>query len=130
MEELAYGEKLAVIKVLTEIMKADNVIDENEVNYIEQLTTSFALNENYEFELQNLNLHHALDSIRELPVSQKEMVAKMMGNMIVCDKDINYDEVMLYNAFCQSCNIDKDFDANDYPGLSISGPFVNPEDLL
>ena len=54
----------------------------------------------------------------------------MMGKMIVIDKDINYNEVKLYNAVCESCNIERDFNVEDYPGLTFSGPFVNPEDLM
>ena len=130
MEELSYHEKLAVVKVLTELMYADHVIDENEVAYLDELTSSFALNDNYKSEMQSVTLPHALASIRELDVAQKEMVAKMMGNMIVCDKDINYDEVRLYNAFCNACDINGHFNMEDYPGLSLSGPFVNPEDLM
>jgi len=63
-------------------------------------------------------------------VDQKGEVAKMMGKMIVIDKDINYNEVKLYNAFCESCDIEKDFNVDDYPEFSLSGPFVNPEDVM
>ena len=54
----------------------------------------------------------------------------MMGKMIVIDNDINYNEVKLYNAFCESCDIEKDFNVEDYPEYSLSGPFVNPEDVM
>ena len=53
-----------------------------------------------------------------------------MGKMIVIDEDINYNEVKLYNAVCESCNIERDFNVEDYHGLTFSGPFVNPEDLM
>ena len=72
----------------------------------------------------------ALATIRELNVEQKEMVAKMMGKMIVIDNDINYNEVKLYNTFCESCNIEKDFNVKDYNEVTLSGPFTNPEELL
>ena len=72
----------------------------------------------------------ALATIRTLDVDQKSEIAKMMGKMIVIDNDINYNEVKLYNAFCESCDIEKDFNVEDYPGYSLSGPFVNPEDVM
>lgn len=71
----------------------------------------------------------ALATIRELKVDQKEEVAKMMGKMIVVDNDINYNEVKLYNAFCESCSIEKSFNVGDYSDVTLSGPFVNPEEL-
>ena len=63
------------------------------------------------------------------PKTQNE-IAKMMGKMIVVDEDINYNEVKLYNAFRESCDIEKDFSVDDYPEYSLSGPFINPEEML
>ena len=95
-----------------------------------EVIKSFNLNGNYQSDVDSLITLQALSTIRELSVEQKGEVAKMMGNMIVIDKDINYNEVKLYNAFCESCDIEKDFTVNNYPGFSLSGPFVNPEDLM
>jgi uncharacterized tellurite resistance protein B-like protein len=130
MEELKYNEKIAVIKVLTEILNADNVVHESEVAYMENVIQSFSLDESHKSDVDNLMTLQALSTIRELSVDQKGEIAKMMGKMIVIDKDINYNEVKLYNAFCESCDIDKDFNVSDYPDYSLSGPFVNPEDLM
>lgn len=130
MEELTYNAKIAVIKVLTEIQNADKIVHEKEVEYMNEVITSFCLPESYKQEVNSLMTLQALSTIRELPIAQKEMVAKMMGNMIVCDKDINYNEVKLYNAFCESCDIEHDFSVEDYSDFSLSGPFVNPEKLM
>ena len=130
MEELTYKAKIAVIKILTEIQNADNIIHPKEEEYMNEVVAAFGLNESYKQDVNDLMTLKALSSIRELSVSQKEEVAKMMGNMIVCDKDINYEEVKLYHAFCESCDIDRDFNIEDYPDYSLSGPFVNPEDLV
>lgn len=130
MEEFAYKEKIAIIKVLTEIQHADNIVHDSEVEYMNEVIKSFNLDANYRSDVDNLMTLQALSTIRELSVIQKEKVAKMMGTMIVVDKDINYNEVKLYNAFCESCDIEKDFNVADYPELSLSGPFVNPEDVI
>lgn len=130
MEELKYNEKIAVIKVLTEILNADNIVHESEVAYMDNVIQSFGLEESHKSDVDNLMTLQALSTIRELSVDQKGEIAKMMGKMIVIDKDINYNEVKLYNAFCESCDIDKDFNVSDYPDYSLSGPFVNPEDLM
>ncbi len=130
MEELSYNAKLAVVKVLNEILNADNVVHEKEVQYMNEVIQDFGLEAKYEDDVKTLMTLQALATIRELNVEQKEMVAKMMGKMIVIDNDINYNEVKLYNAFCESCNIEKDFNVDEYSDVTLSGPFVNPEDLM
>ena len=130
MEQFAYNAKIAVIKVLNEILNADNVVHENEVKYLNEVIQDFGLELTYEEDVKALMTLQALATIRELNVEQKEMVAKMMGKMIVIDNDINYNEVKLYNAFCESCNIERDFNVKDYTDVTLSGPFTNPEELL
>ena len=130
MEQLTYNAKIAVIKVLNEILNADNVVHENEVGYMNEVIQEFGLDAQYEDDVKALMTLQALATIRELDVEQKGMVAQMMGKMIVIDNDINYNEVKLYNAFCESCNIEKDFNVDEYDDVTLSGPFVNPEDLM
>ena len=130
MVELTYIEKIAVVKVLNEILIADNFTHEKEIEYMNDVISSYDLEENYKTEVDALITLQALSTIREMTVDKKSMVAQMMGKMIVIDKDINYNEVKLYNAFCESCNIEKDFNVDEYPECTLSGPFVNPEDLM
>lgn len=130
MEEFAYNAKIAVVRVLNEILNADNVVHENEVQYMNEVVQNFGLSDEYKKEVDEMMTLQALSTIRELSIEQKEKVAKMMGKMIVIDNDINYNEVKLYNAFCESCDIEKDFNVEDYPEYSLSGPFVNPEDVM
>lgn len=130
MEQLTYNAKIAVVKVLNEILNADSIVHENEVQYMNEVIRNFGLEGKYEDDVKSLMTLQALATIRELDVELKEMVAKMMGKMIVIDNDINYNEVKLYNAFCESCNIEKDFNVDEYEDVTLSGPFVNPEDLM
>ena len=130
MEQLTYNAKKAVVKVLNEILNADSIVHENEVQYMNEVIRDFGLEGKYEDDVKSLMTLQALATIRELDVELKEMVAKMMGKMIVIDNDINYNEVKLYNAFCESCNIEKDFNVDEYEDVTLSGPFVNPEDLM
>lgn len=130
MEQLTYNAKIAVVKVLNEILNADSIVHENEVQYMNEVIRDFGLEGKYEDDVKSLITLQALATIRELDVELKEMVAKMMGKMIVIDNDINYNEVKLYNAFCESCNIENDFNVDEYEDVSLSGPFVNPEDLM
>ena len=130
LEDLTYDAKIAVIKVLTEILHADNIIHVNEVKYRDDVAKSFSLNDTCMTEVGKLMITEALSTIKGLSIEQKSEIAKMMGKMIIIDEDINYKEVKLYNAYCESFGIEKEFNIEDYPEFSISDPFVNPEDLM
>lgn len=129
MEEYTYNIKIAILRVLTDIIHADNVVHEKEIEYIEELVKQFGLDESYKTEINSVVTLQALNTLSQLDPQQKEQVAAMMGKMIVIDKDINYNEVKLYNTICESCLINKDFHIEDYPDYSLSGPFINPEDI-
>lgn len=130
MEELTHDAKIAVLRILNDIVNADNIVKDIEVENMNEIARSFELADNYMDEVNNLVTLQALSIVRALSVDLKEIIAQMMGKMIVIDEDINYNEVKLYNAVCESCNIERDFNVEDYPGLTFSGPFVNPEDLM
>lgn len=130
MEELTYTSKIAALRLLNDILHADDIVHKSEIEYLRKITESFCLAEGYENDLNGLVTLQALSIIRELAPSQKEAIARLMGEMIVIDKDINYNEVKMYHAVCESCNIHGDFDIEDYPEYSLSGPFTNPEDLM
>ena len=130
MEELTHNAKIAVLRILNDIVNADNIIKDVELKYMNEIARSFELADNYMDEVNNLVTLQALAIVRTLSADIKKKIAQMMGKMIVIDEDINYNEVKLYNAVCESCNIEKAFNIEDYPGLTFSGPFVNPEDLM
>ena len=130
MEELTHDAKIAVLRILNDIVNADNIIKDVELKYMNEIARSFELADNYMDEVNNLVTLQALAIVRTLSADLKKKIAQMMGKMIVIDEDINYNEVKLYNAVFESCNIEKDFNIEDYPDLSLSGQFVNPEDLM
>ena len=68
---------------------------------------------NYQADVENLRTLQALSTIRALSLPQREMVVQLMGKMVIIDEDINYNEVKLYNDFCESCNINKKFNIDD-----------------
>lgn len=130
MKELTHNAKIAVLRILNDIVNADNIVKDVEIEYMDEIARSFKLADNYMNEVNSLVTLQALSIVRTLPTDKKEKIAQLMGKMIVIDEDINYNEVKLYNAVCESCNIEKDFNIEDYPDLSLSGQFVNPEDLM
>lgn len=129
MEELTHDAKIAVLRILNDIVNADNIIKDVELKYMNEIARSFELADNYMDEVNNLVTLQALSIVRTLSTDLKVEIAQMMGKMIVIDKDINYNEVKLYNAVCDSCNIERNFNIEDYPELTLSGAYVNPNDL-
>lgn len=130
METLNHNAKIAILRTLQEIMEADGIIHENEVEYMGKAIQSFDLDESCKADVEKLDLPHAIEEIKALDYDQKMMVAQMMGKMVIIDKDINYNEVIIYNDICHQCNIEDEFKVEDYPEYSLSGPFINPEDIL
>ena len=126
MKELTHNAKIAVLKILNDIVNADNIVKDVEVDYMNEIARSFELADNYMDEVNNLVTLQALAIVRTLSTDLKQEIAQMMGKMIVIDKDINYNEVKLYNAVCESCNIERNFNIEDYPPeVTISGTYVN-----
>lgn len=126
MKELTHNAKIAVLKILNDIVNADNIVKDVEVDYMNEIARSFELADNYMDEVNNLVTLQALAIVRTLSTDLKQEFAQMMGKMIVIDKDINYNEVKLYNAVCESCNIERNFNIEDYPPeVTISGTYVN-----
>lgn len=130
MEELTYETKVAVLRILNEIIYADKVVHQKEVDYLKELVCSFGLSNSYQDAINAMPTLQALTIIKSLDPTTKGLVAQLMGKMVVVDEDINYNEVQYYNMVCEACHIDNDFHVDDYPDYSLSGPFVNPEDLM
>ena len=130
MNKLTYIEKIALFRILFDIANADKIIHEKEIDYLKEIANSLNLVGDYEKDVKELTSFMAISKIQSLSNDVKEEIAQLMGNMIVIDKDINYNEVKVYYRVCELCNINKDFDVEDFPNCTLSGPFVNPEDLF
>lgn len=130
MNKLTYIEKIALFRILFDIVNADKIIHEKEIDYLKEIANSLNLVGDYEKDVKELTSFMAISKIQSLSNDVKEEIAQLMGNMIVIDKDINYNEVEVYYRVCELCNINKDFDVEDFPKCTLSGPFVNPEDLF
>jgi uncharacterized tellurite resistance protein B-like protein len=124
MKNLNQIEKISIIKVLTEILNADTIVRDSEVRYIKEVENDLNLSIDYKQDLDQLKTLQALSIIRGLPLEYKSRIAKMMGTMIVVDKEISYNEVRLYHTFCESCDINVEFNIDDYPDYPIIEPIL------
>lgn len=119
MKNLTYIERIAIMRVLLDIILADNIVDKREVVLYDKIAEELdVVNGKQDVEKQNSLL--ALAIIKDFDSETKEAFAKLMGQMIVVDGDINYNEVKIYNVVSEFCKIKTGFDMNDYPNYSRS----------
>ena len=120
MKELTYNERIAVMRILQDIILADNKIDEREQLLFNEIADLLELTHSAKQDVENLNSLLALTMIHDFKQEHKEEFAKLMGQMIVVDKDINYNEVRIYNVVNEFCNIKVNFEMDNYPEYTRS----------
>ena len=120
MKELTYNERIAVMRILHDIILADNRIDEREQMLFTDIAKTLDLDASARQSVEKLNSLLALAIIHDFNQKQKEEFAKLMGQMIIVDKDINYNEVKIYNVVNEYCNIRVEFEMDNYPEYTRS----------
>lgn len=113
MKTLTYNEKIAVMRILTDIMLADGKIDAREEAYLSEVALELELQPDYESEVGRTLSFLALSSLSGISAEQKLQLTLLMGKMIVADKDINYNEVKIYDIVCDFLGIAKEFAEED-----------------
>jgi uncharacterized tellurite resistance protein B-like protein len=109
MELYTYQQKIAIMRILLDIIHADGIIDARETFFFDKLKGKFNLTDDDHEAVKNKNSLLALTQIKLLDNDQKEQFAKLMAQMIIVDEDININEVAIYNIVSEFCGIDKDF---------------------
>ena len=120
MKGLAYEGRIAVMRILKDIILADNRVDDREKLLYGEISQLLDLGESSRQDVDKLNSLLALVIIHDFTQEQKEEFARLMGQMIVVDKDINYNEVRIYNVVNDFCNIRVEFDIDNYPEYTRS----------
>lgn len=120
MKELTYNERIAVMRILQDIILADNRIDAREELLFRNIADLLELDEAAKQDVEKQNSLLALTIIHDFKQEQKEEFAKLMGQMIIVDKDINYNEVRIYNVVNEFCNIKVEFVMDNYPEYTRS----------
>ncbi len=120
MKELTYNERIAVMRILQDIILADNKIDDREKMLFSEIADCLELDDSAKQDVDKLNSLLALTIIYDFTQEQKEEFARLMGQMIIVDKDINYNEVRIYNVVNEFCNIKVEFVMDNYPEYTRS----------
>lgn len=112
MKTFNYQQKVAMMRILLDIINADGRIDAREVFYFNQLKEKFVLSENSRKDIEERNSLMALAQIKLFDEEQKNYFADLMSNMIVVDEDIDANEVLIYDIVREFAGINKIFDRN------------------
>jgi uncharacterized tellurite resistance protein B-like protein len=109
MVEYTYQQKIAIMRILLDIIHADGIIDARETFFFEKLKDEFGLAEEDHEVVKNKNSLLALTQIKLLDDEQKEHFAELMAQMIIVDEDINVNEMAIYELVCKTCGIEAKF---------------------
>jgi uncharacterized tellurite resistance protein B-like protein len=123
MVEYTYQQKIAIMRILLDIIHADGIIDARETFFFEKLKDELQLAEEDHEIVKKKNSLLALTQIKLLDEEQKEHFAKLMAQMIIVDEDINVNEVAIYNVVSEFCGINKEF--NDSITTEESEKYTN-----
>lgn len=124
MKKFKYEQKISMMRILLDLVLADGRIDERETVFFDKIAGLLGLDNKVRKDVDAKNSLLALTEISEYTQEQKEELSKLMGQMIVVDKDINYNEIRIYNVVNDFCKINIGFNMEDYPDYSRSGEFM------
>ena len=103
--EYTKEQKMAMSKVLLDIVSVDGNIDVRETMYFENVKEILNLTANDHFNILHLNTLKCLSIIKSMTVEQKTEFAEMMRNMILVDKYIAPNEADSFYDICEFINI-------------------------
>lgn len=112
MVEYTYQQKIAIMRILLDIIHADGIIDARETYFFNKLREEFGLLEEDHKVVNNKNSLLALTQIKLFDKEQKGYFAQLMAQMIIVDEDINVNEVAIYNVVNEFCCLDVKFGSN------------------
>ena len=113
MEVFTYQQKIAMMRILLDIIHADGRIDAREMFYFGQLKEEFQLPEESHKDVEEKNSLLALVQIKAFDEKQKEFFSELMSRMIVVDEDVNANEIAIYKVVRDFAGIKSAFHGED-----------------
>ena len=110
MESLNFQQKIAIMRILFDIINADGRIDARETFYFNKVAKILGITEEDRNAINEANSLLCLLELNSFDDEQKQELAKMMGQQIVVDEDINVNEMAIYELVCKTCCIEAKFE--------------------
>lgn len=103
--EYTKEQKMAMSKVLLDIVSVDEHIDARETLYFEKVKDLLELSTQDHFDVLHLNSLRCLSIIKTLSAPQKTEFAKMMREMILADEFIDPNEAVSFYDICEFVHV-------------------------
>lgn len=124
MNSINFQQKIAVLRILLDIINADGRIDEREIFYFDKIAKILDVPQESIKEVAEANSLLSLLELKGLSEEQKIKMATLMGEQIVVDQDINVNEVAIFDLVCSTCGINIDLkdvvSQSVYDGCTLS----------
>lgn len=124
MDNLNFQQKIAILRILLDIINADGRIDERETFYFNTIAKLLGVPANSLADVKDANSLLCLLELKGLSEENKVEVAKLMGKQVIVDQDINVNEVAIFNLVCDTCGINIDLKdvvpSEEYAACSFS----------
>lgn len=97
-DSLTLLQKKCVFKIVVELVKADSLIHENEVQMLDNLRTDFALSQDDLDASHYISLQMAVDCLRQLPAPTRTELLALFERTIRVDNDVDAQENVFLSA--------------------------------
>ena len=98
-------QKMAMSKILLDIVSVDEHIDARETMYFETVKETLQLTTQDHYEILHLNTLKCLSIIKSMTIEQKTEFAIMMRKMIIADEYIDPNEATSFYDICEFIHI-------------------------
>lgn len=103
--EYKYNQKMAIVRLLMDIISIDEKIDERETLYFEKIKKELNLSPEDHFKVKDYSTLLCLSILKGMTKEQKENYTTLMKNMILADGVIEPSETLAYEDICKFCDI-------------------------
>ena len=103
--EYKYNQKMAIVRLLLDIISIDEKIDERETLYFEKVKKELSLSPEDHYKVKDFSTLLSLSIIKNMSEQQKKNYADLMRNMILSDGIIEPSERIAYENICKFCDI-------------------------
>ena len=105
MNNFSDEQKMAIAKVLLDIIYVDSKIDSREITYYERIKNLFDLSPENQFAVVGLNTLYCLGIIKALDDEKKLSFVNMMRKTILADGYVDSKEAEAFYNICEFINI-------------------------
>lgn len=100
-----YNQKMAIVRLLLDIISIDEKIDERETLYFEKVKKELNLSPEDHFKVKDFSTLLSLSFLKAMTDEQKIHYTELMKNMILADEIIEPSELLAYEDICKFCDI-------------------------